>query len=649
MTDNLIRKLSCILKERDCCNKGNSCNHNKKVIDVRIIPVEGIPGEKQLLVLYEDGTQSTHRYNDPVTSNNTYIEKFKIENSILKGVYNTKDEIQVLNLRNYVLARDFRELAAKVESISDYLFEEVFLDYNCNGNTVASCIPKPFREGDSIYYYNEKGEKVFLFTVTDSSSSTPPAPPAPEPPAPPAPTIFYEVTYIIGESTIHKNVVQGQSIVLNAPSKENHTFIGWEANGSIISTSPEFQYTPTGNITIIASYRPVSVEITNTSYVIESNQEVQQITLTSAEPSKNVCFNYEVFKITSKSDGSSTREKMTAYTTNTGDIDYICADVSNPTTIPLVVDVEGNRLIKEFGVEVSRDLPPDNGVFDIDFDKSTAVLHPTSNGAIVPNLCDGNNDVVEYNVVLTEYSNVIDSISPVLPVGLYIKLRDDRKGFTININCRNVENVNGKTFTVFDAHGRTLDFTITAPASEPPILPTYIEQGDKIKAYLKSRNDSIFEAFPDLGNETITFRVNATLHEDIYRKFGVKVRYLIDLPDSSYKMHIDMGADVSIIGELNPFNVKPSVSPDLNLSSLVNTGLVLHKDENFMFSIYASEVDQTRVHDFGLSDDLPVTKYTISTMHSPMVTTPIIRIGELRDVTVEFEFAEPREMEFIMD
>lgn len=494
MNENLIRKLTCAIKESNCgCNKPKcTCNDsNRKVTDVKILPVQGVPGEKQLIVYYDDCTQATYQYNDPSKDGDTFIEKFKIENSILKGVYNTGEEVQVLNLRNYALARDVRDLANKINHIKGYIFEDVEIDFSCDGTLPSSCCSKPFREGNKVYYINCKGEKEFLFDVTDEKEEelapTPTPPPAPQP----KPKYTIKSRAVNGGITVPSSITveEGTEVEIGAFVPENKLFKHWTLNNQVVGTGNTIKVIADSNKEYVAiiedkpSPKPDPVPEQPTpptpkptpviTYDIEADTTPVSITIDDTTREKEVCFSYKVVKNTTL-EGNTTKEYVSNYTSNRAK-DRFCVTTSTNQQLPLEVNVDGTVLNKTFTINVTDNRTPDRGFFEVDYPNSTGI-EATPEGPRLINQCytDGTGGIVTYTIKLTERSNPFVGIPENLPQGIEVTLSEDKKTMTIKTICNVISQTVGKIFDVFDFFKRMISVLI-GPFKEPaPTHPEFI-------------------------------------------------------------------------------------------------------------------------------------------------------------------------------
>lgn len=498
MNENLIRKLTCAIKESSCgCNKPKcTCNDsNRKVTDVKILPVQGVPGEKQLIVYYDDCTQATYQYNDPSKDGDTFIEKFKIENSILKGVYNTGEEVQVLNLRNYALARDVRDLANKINHIKDYIFEDVEIDFSCDGTLPSSCCSKPFREGNKVYYINCKGEKEFLFDVTDDKGEEPAPTPTPPPTPQPKPKYTIKSRAVNGGITVPSSITveEGTEVEIGAFVPENKLFKHWTLNNQVVGTDNTIKVIADGNKEYVAIIEdkpipkpdpvpeppkpeptpPTPKPTPVITYDIEADTTPVSITIDDTTKEREVCFSYKVVKNTTL-EGNTTKEYVSNYTSNRAK-DRFCVTTSTNQQLPLEVNVDGTVLNKTFTINVTDNRTPDKGFFEIDYPNSTGI-EATPEGPRLINQCytDGTGGTVTYTIKLTERSNPFVGIPENLPQGIEVTLSEDKKTMTIKTICNVISNAVGKIFDVFDFFKRMISVLIGPFKVPAPTHPEYI-------------------------------------------------------------------------------------------------------------------------------------------------------------------------------
>lgn len=493
MNENLIRKLTCAIKESSCgCNKPKcTCNDsNRKVTDVKILPVQGVPGEKQLIVYYDDCTQATYQYNDPSKDGDTFIEKFKIENSILKGVYNTGEEVQVLNLRNYALARDVRDLANKINHIKDYIFEDVEIDFSCDGTLPSSCCSKPFREGNKVYYINCKGEKEFLFDVTDDKGEEPAPTPTPPPAPQPKPKYTIKSRAVNGGITVPSSITveEGTEVEIGAFVPENKLFKHWTLNNQVVGTTNTIKVIADSNKEYVAIIEdkptpkpdpvpeppkpeptpPTPKPTPVITYDIEADTTPVNITIDDTTQEREVCFSYKVVKNTTL-EGNTTKEYVSNYTSNRAK-DRFCVTTSTNQQLPLEVNVDGTVLNKTFTINVTDNRTPDNGFFEIDYPNSTGI-EATPEGPRLINQCytDGTGGIVTYTIKLTERSNPFVGIPDNLPQGIEVTLSEDKKTMTIKTICNVISNAVGKIFDVFDFFKRKIQVLLGTAKTPAPV------------------------------------------------------------------------------------------------------------------------------------------------------------------------------------
>lgn len=553
MNENLIRKLTCAIKESSCgCNKPKcTCNDsNRKVTDVKILPVQGVPGEKQLIVYYDDCTQATYQYNDPSKDGDTFIEKFKIENSILKGVYNTGEEVQVLNLRNYALARDVRDLANKINNIKDYIFEDVEIDFSCDGTLPSSCCSKPFREGNKVYYINCNGEKEFLFDVTDEKGEEPAPTPTPPPAPQPKPKYTIKSRAVNGGITVPSSITveEGTEVEIGTFVPENKLFKHWTLNNQVVGTDNTIKVIADSNKEYVAIIEdkptpkpdPVPEQPTPPApkptpvitYDIEADTTPVSITIDDTTQEREVCFSYKVVKNTTLEDNT-TKEYVSNYTSNRAK-DRFCVTTSTNQQLPLEVNVGGTVLNKTFTINVTDNRTPDRGFFEVDYPNSTGI-EATPEGPRLINQCytDGTGGIVTYTIKLTERSNPFVGIPDNLPQGIEVTLSEDKKTMTIKTICNVISNAVGKIFDVFDFFKRMISVFLSPAQEVPQPVPTkYTVQvshaGDIDHPYTENFSVDAHASFTPLPAFTDTHEVEIFQVDGRQENYSPGIGYMIE-------------------------------------------------------------------------------------------------------------------------
>jgi len=245
MNEDLLKKLICAIEKDNCCPKPNRTS-TKAVIDVTIERIKGSPGEKQLVVKYDDGSISTKQYTDTSEEGNTYLNKFKEVDGILIGTYNTEDEIQILNTRKFALQRDLRSLSKSIECLKGYSFEDVELDIPCDGSIQNSSCSKPFREGNSVYWINSKGEKEWLFDIPETGGTS-------------DDRFIIELT-VNGNGSVNKELLvvrKGMSALIEATPQPGHKFIGWYEGSTLILREASYSFVASSHIVLEARFAPI--------------------------------------------------------------------------------------------------------------------------------------------------------------------------------------------------------------------------------------------------------------------------------------------------------------------------------------------------------------------------------------------------------